>query len=363
MRRFFLLLLPPALFAAAFYILRPAEAVMDFAWRRAGAAWRFALGLLTSYLPFSLMEVLGTALAVLLAAFLIALIVSLIRRRGVFRAARRLGSLVAAAAYGAAIFIWVYLPGYYAPPAYEGALDRRDISSGELAAALTFFRDRANELSGSVKRDGDGGFGESVDDIITLSELVYANAEGEFPRLSPSRARPKKMLYSEVMSRARFTGIYFALTGEANVNTNEPRAFLPFTAAHELAHSHGVAREDEANFFAVAACLTSGVNAYEYSGCLAALSYIGRALSGADEGAFAEISAGYAEGVRRDLEDNRLYWLGIAEQNARSPAVAAFSEAVNGTYDGYLKANGQASGARSYGECVDLLAAWALGRM
>jgi hypothetical protein len=336
---------------------------MDFAWRRIASVWRFAAGHLTSYLPFSLMETAGTALALLLAALLIALIAALFRRRGVFRALRRLGAFVVVIAYGAAIFIWAFLPGYYAPPAYTEALERRDISAEELAAALTFFRDRANSLSGSVKRDGDGRFAESVDNIITLSELVYGNTELEFPRLSASRARPKKMLYSELMSRTRFTGIYFALTGEANINVNSPRAFLPFTAAHELAHSRGAAREDEANFFAVAACLTSNVTVYEYSGCLAAVSYLGGALAEADIYAFADITEGYGEYVVRDLDDSRSYWFEIEEKNAEAPAVAAFADAVNETYDAYLRANGQDDGMRSYGECVDLLTVWALRRI
>jgi hypothetical protein len=360
MRRFILLLIPPAILAAAFYILRPLASVMDFAWRRVGAAWRFVLGFLTSYLPFSLMEIGGSALALLLAVFVIALVVSIIRRRGVFRAFGRLGALVIVVAYGAAIFIWTFLPGYYAPPAYAGEVERRDVSAAELASALIFFRDRAGELAGDVKRDENGHFIESVDDIITLSELVYINTALRFPYLSASRAIPKKMLYSELMSRTHFTGIYFSLTGEANVNINAPRAFLPFTAAHELAHSRGAAREDEANFIAVAACLTSDVTAYEYSGCLAAMGYLQSALSIADVDAFAEITAGYDENVIRDFEDSRLYWLEIDEQNAAMPAVEAFADAVNETYDGYLKANGQAGGMRSYGECVDLLTVWAL---
>lgn len=362
MRRFLLFLIPPAVIAAAFFLLRPYAAVMDYAWRRAGAVWRFVLGHLTSYLPISLMETIGTALALLLVVFLAALVISLLRRRGVGRALRRIGRLVIVVAYGAAVFIWAYLPGYFAQETYSGALTRRDVSTDELAAAMVYFRDRANATAPEVKRDAAGVFDESVDDIITLSDLVYSGVTSRLPNLSGSRARPKKMLYSAIMSRTHFTGIYFALTGEAHINDDAPRAFLPFTAAHELAHSRGAAREDEANFVAVAACLTSNVTMYEYSGALAALNYIGSALARDDMEAYTEIASGYGEYVRLDFDASRRYWGEIDEKNARSPAVAAFAAAVTETYDGYLRANGQKSGMRSYGECVDLLTVWAVER-
>ena len=59
------------------------------------------------------------------------------------------------------------------------------------------------------------------------------------------------------MSYLDFTGFFFPFTAEANVNTDFPGALFASTIAHELSHQRGVAREQEANFTAVLACLNT----------------------------------------------------------------------------------------------------------
>ena len=49
----------------------------------------------------------------------------------------------------------------------------------------------------------------------------------------------------------------FSPSGEANINVLIPVGDLPFTIAHELAHTKGVMREDEANQLAFYVCLNS----------------------------------------------------------------------------------------------------------
>lgn len=352
MLRRLVLLIPPALIIAAFVLLRGFSAVMEFATRKIGAAWRFALGAITSLLPFSLMEIAGTALAIALLVLLVWLIVAAIRRKGAGAAAGRLVSFLTAILYGVGIFLWVWCSVYFAPPVYEGVISRRGASADELYAAASLLLEGANRLSGEVSRDADGHFDEELDALISDSRGIFDTLEERFPALSSSTAKPKKMLYSELMSITNFTGIYLGLTGEANINKNAPPALIPSTIAHELAHSRGVGAEDTANFFGIAACLTSGVTAFEYSGYLQGLIHVGNALYSADSELYYEISAQYGEYVRRDLSDNSAYWAMYEDE----PAAAV----MTAVYDGYLKANAQESGIKSYGECVDLLVVWLL---
>ncbi|NLB29909.1 MAG: DUF3810 domain-containing protein, partial [Clostridiales bacterium] len=58
------------------------------------------------------------------------------------------------------------------------------------------------------------------------------------------------------------------------------------------------------------------------------------------------------EYVQVDLSANSSYWAMYEDEPA-----AAVMAAV---YDGYLRANAQESGIKSYGECVDLLVIWML---
>jgi len=347
-----LLLIPPALLIAAFLLLRGFSEIMEFAARRIGSLWRFSLSAVTSLLPFSLMEVAGSALVLLFIALLAWLIVTLARRRNADKAARRLIAFVTFILYGVGIFLWVWCSIYFSPPIYDGVITRRGVSKEELYSTATLLLRGANELSPQVKRDADGRFAEDLDELISASKGMVGVLERDFPALSASPAIPKKMLFSELMSKTNFTGIYLGLTGEANINKNAPLAFLPSTIAHELAHSSGVGAEDTANFFGIAACIVSDNTAFQYSGYLQGLVLVGNALYSADKDMYYALTELYGEFVRQDLRDNAAYWAEYADEKA-----AAVMTAV---YDGYLKTNNQDSGIKSYGECVDLLVVWLL---
>ena len=178
------------------------------------------------------------------------------------------------------------------------------------------------------------------------STSIYAELLTEFPFLSGRVTEPKKMIFSRFMSRLGYTGIFFPFTGETNLNVDHPQCMLPFTVAHELAHQLGTAAEQECNFLGVAACVSSGNVIYEYSGWLSALLYCSNALYSADYDAWLYIYNTYSDGVRRDFDDNNAYWASF-----ESPV----SDAADAVYDGYLKAQGQELGIKSYGACVDLL--------
>ena len=95
-------------------------------------------------------------------------------------------------------------------------------------------------------------------DIFRRAPDSYGGAEQIFPCLAAPAVRAKPVLLSRLLSYIRYTGFFFPYTAEANLNADSPACLLPSTIAHELAHLRGVAREDEANFCAVVACLESG---------------------------------------------------------------------------------------------------------
>ena len=81
------------------------------------------------------------------------------------------------------------------------------------------------------------------------------------------------------MSAMNFTGVYFAFTGESNINVDAPACLIPSTIAHELSHQRGIASEQECNFLAVLASTTSGDPVYEYSGWLMGYIHLGNACT------------------------------------------------------------------------------------
>src|SRR5207249_4127597 len=94
------------------------------------------------------------------------------------------------------------------------------------------------------------------------------------------------------------SGIFCPFTGEPNVNTTLPEPDVPFAACHELAHAHGFAREDEANYVGYVACIRHPDPDFRYSGLLAASLYAMNALARVGRGA-APPAAGAAVWGRR----------------------------------------------------------------
>ena len=150
------------------------------------------------------------------------------------------------------------------------------------------------------------------------------------------------------MSMAQITGEFTLLTFEANINTLAPDYSVPATMCHELAHTRGFMREDEANFIGYLACRKSDSSEFRYSGVMLALVHAENRLYAADRELFFQVDALLSDGVRRDFAANNAYWARF------EGPVAEVSTAVNNTY---LRANNQSDGVKSYGRMVDLLLA------
>ena len=224
------------------------------------------------------------------------------------------------------------------------------VSTEDLRAVTAWFADRASETADTVARDGGGRFAVPRKDILTKAPEIYDGAEALYPFLTFEDTGVKAMTFSRVMSILDFTGFYCAFTGEANVNTDSPACLLPSTAAHEMAHQRGIASEQECNFLAVLACVTSGDPAYTYSGHLMGYIYLGNALYRADAEAYREIREGLSESVKADLAENNAYWEQFRDTLPQ--------RASNTVYDGILKGYGDERGMQSYGAMVDLLVAY-----
>ena len=299
-------------------------------------------------LPFSLAELLYAVTILGGLAWLAVQLVQLFRRqdRGA-RIYKILVTLLTAGAvfYGGFCLLWgVY---YYGDDFMDqSGLPREKISVEELTAVTAFFADLANDYAGSVPRDEQGVCDLDRNSVLARSPEVYRDLEREYPCLSGPPVRAKGLLFSRVMSYLDFTGFFFPLTAEANVNLDFPTSLLPATVAHELAHQRGVAKEQEANFAAVLACLSYGEPDYVYSAALLAYTHLGNALYKADPAAWQEIYEGLDERVLRDFAANRLYWQHFE---------TAVQEASNTVYEGFLQSYDQTEGLKSYGACVDLL--------
>ena len=314
-----------------------------------------ALAALNSHLPFSVAEALIGLAAAAVIAYIIYIVISMLRGGG--RLKRLYAAVINLLAAGLAVYagfcmLWgVY---YYGDDFMtRSALENENISVEQLEAVTRYFAERSNEYAEQVPRDEDGNYIADRAAILARSDEVYENIERELPCLAGPAVRAKGVYFSRLMSYTDFTGFFFPFTAEANVNTDFPPALFASTVAHELAHQRGVAKEQEANFVAVLASLAYGDTEYCYSACLLAYTHLGNALYSADYEAWKSIYLSLSEDVRRDFAANREYWAQF-----ETPV----QKVSNTVYEGFLYSYDQNMGLKSYGACVDLLVNYFYGQ-
>ena len=230
--------------------------------------------------------------------------------------------------------------------AERAGIESGPVSTEQLAAVTEYFAVLANEYSAQVQRDENGVCCTDRASVVDASAHIFDNAEKLFPQLEGEDVPVKGIVFSKIMSYLDFTGFFFPITGEANVNTDFPPSQFAATVAHEISHQRGVAREQEANFVAVLACLESENSDYCYSAALLAYTHLGNALHSADYEEWARIYNTLNEAVRCDFAADRAYW-----QQFETPV----QEVSNSFYEGFLHSYDQHLGLKSYGACVDLL--------
>ena len=311
-----------------------------------------AMATLCDRAAFSVAELIYALVIVVILVYIIYSVIALIRQpeRGK-RLYRMLVTLAMTAALFYAGFCLLWGVYYYGDSfAARAGLTDEPVSAAQLETVTRYFAQLANERSNRVQRDENGVFSVPREELLEKGRTLYDGIEETFPALAGEAHRPKPMVFSKVMSAIEFTGFFFPFTGEANLNTDSPVCFLPSTIAHELAHQRGVAKEQEANFAAVAVSLENGDDDFVYSAALLAYVHLGNALYDADHAAWERVYASLNGQVRADFAANRAYWSKYDD--------TAVSKASDAVYETFLESYGQTLGLKSYGACVDLLVAY-----
>lgn len=229
-------------------------------------------------------------------------------------------------------------------------LDTRPASVGELGNLCDSLINRANSLRNSVHQNSNGVMflPEGYSGIFSQANLGFENAAKTNPALSGNYGRPKSVLFSKAMSYSGIIGLYCPFTCEVNIDVDIPSYSIPSTVCHEMAHQHGFAREDEANYISFLTCNLNPNVDFQYSGTMLALINSMNAMYVHDKAKYSDLDKKISEGVKRDLHENSLYW-----KRHKGPV----ENTVTSLNNAYLKANRQTDGVFSYGRMVDLLIA------
>lgn len=353
-------LIPAAIAAGARWLLQDRQALVEqIHSRTVFAVLSRPIAQLTSLAPFSITELLLVLVVFLLALGAFWLLIRVIRRllnrssRPLrLKPQRMIRVLAILISIGFLMFTLMHGLNYMREPVAESFnLPVRPRTTAELANVTASLARAASKAREACQEDAQGIFRlrDGIRGTLDQTAAGYAAAAGDWPLLTGPQIRPKGVLLSHYWSYTGITGLYFPFLIEANVNIDQPAYTIPDTAGHELAHTRGFAREDEAGFISFLAGIHHPNPDFRYSVLANAYVRSANALYDQSPDAYQVVAALVSDGMSRDLADNSRYW-----QQFAGP-VAEVSEQINNTY---LKANNQTDGVRSYGRMIDLVLAY-----
>ena len=322
----------------------------DFFNRHISTILRGTLAYATSWIPFSLAEFL-----LLLSPVLVFVITKLVMSKFGESTSELISAVISVLSILALVFS-AFTIGF--APAYRGTtldkklgLEAKEVNAEQLYDTALVLIDNINDMVDEIYYTEDGfsvmPYGHTEMNIKLLDAFDDISDKHSFvPRLD---SRVKPVMLSEVMSYTHITGVYTFFTGEANINIAFPDYSLPFTAAHELSHQRGIARENEANFMAFLVCAASDDHYIRYCAYLNLYEYVANALYYADSELYTKAWARLPICVK-----NELYAYSEFMDKYRDSTASQISDAVNDTF---LKFNGT-EGTKSYGMVVDLAVAY-----
>ncbi len=308
---------------------------------------------ITGVLPFSLGELLLYAFMLFLLLFVVKTAVDTYRaKKGWWQVLVRRAlttAVIASTLYAA--FVGLFSLNYARLPlAQTFDLDVAPASIEELQSTARRLVEKANALRAQIKAE-QGDMRSDYASRMAILKSVPSYYDGfalmtGMDFLGGGYGPVKPVLYSTGLSYAYIEGVYFPFTGEANINMKAPMLLFAASALHEAAHQRGFAREDEANFLAYYVGSYADDITVRYSTAVLAMTHVLNALHDADGEAYAKLDAMISVDVRHDVNDSNRFW---------KQYQGSVSEASAKVTDGYLKANSQQDGIKSYGRMVDLM--------
>ena len=243
---------------------------------------------------------------------------------------------------------------------YRAPLDvpkSETVYKGEILTEIAdYFADDLISLNEKLERDKDG----NVISPYSVKELS-AKLQEEYKRLDNGyfysyTPKAKKLVNGWFMTSSGFSGVSFLPFGEPNINGMTPASDLPSTMAHEMAHTKGVMRENEANLTAYYLLLSSEDPYLRYCGYFSVINTLRAMIAIGNNYDFAladEFTKKLPEEFVKEQSNAMNFWY-----DYRGPFAFLtdfLDKAGRWFNDLYLKINGAQNGEGSYDNPWDVI--------
>lgn len=315
---------------------------------------RFLLYLLSRFsnlIPFSLSE-FGIYAGVLVGILLIIKVVKSLKKtdgkRDFSYLVGTLHVLIVIALCVNLLFLVLFTMSYERDSAIpELGLPEVELNAETVASSAIYFAGKATALEGNFEIDENGNVVSpyTFDEISDLILEEYKQFDSDF--FSQFETYPKQLALGWVNSYAGFTGYYSPFFAESNINTYSPVVSQPVTIAHELAHSKGIMRENEANFFAYYILANAQDEYLQYCGYIAISQILlSESYDPNNTEVYAEVISHYSETSILVMNAKYYFW---------QEYDTIFDDIGDWFNNLYLTSSGVSSGTKSYGETADIL--------
>ena len=313
------------------------------AWTRGFARWyETGIGTLFKWVPFSLTELIVVGLVVSAVILIVQIIISFVKLR-FSKGVSKLLTIVNVA------LVIVCLYQATAEMAYNReqhpvAVYEENVEKTEFRKINDYFIEDCNKVTKEMQFEEDGNLvcPYSYYEMNDLLQLEFVRLQEEYgDYFNPFTTRVKQMATSFIYRELHITGVTFMPSTEANVNYLNVNSLKPITAAHEILHTKGVMKEEDADFIALYMMLTSKNSYFRYSGyyfSLSSLNYLAN---------YTGVSTDYSEVINSldiNYKNNRNFGY---EYWKKHNSFADFGNWVN---DLYLKLSGEKEGTNSYND-------------
>lgn len=325
------------------------------------------IGFITSIIPISLTEML-VILSVPLVVLIVVLLVRKVKSKDkpekkklLIKAGRTLCGFLS---FACLMYMICHGANYYREPLEKTMrLDTSPKDAEFLLKVCEILAEGAREASEELEQNEDKTtkLSENIVEELSRAENGYDKLVEEYPFLWTSVFRQKPVLLSEPWSYTHITGMYFPFFAECNVNIAQPDYLIPATAAHESAHSRGIAFENECNFLAFLSCIKSDYPEYRYSGYMEAYTYCSNALFAYNIEMWKQTEGLLTERMRADFTALNDYIDRHTAKNTGTVAdeiVDVVNEVSHTTNDTFIKVQGVEDGTLSYGRVTELILAY-----
>ena len=284
---------------AAFLMVQAARANSDFFYMLYPAIMREVQGVLSA-LTQELDYVLWQRVLLVAAIWaVISLIVDIILQENLLR---WVSGVTMLASFALCLYVVMGGLNVYAPSV---AQDMRlstnsDYTVQQLQLAAEYYRDQANAYADQVTRTADGLCAGEEFDVLT-GEVASGlhNMTRESYVFGGTPGAIKQMPWKKLISAS---GVVMPVTGEICVDETLEPAALPFFMTRETARQLSIARNDDASFVAILACMASDSPLFRYSGSLMGYRLCMRTLEELDSTAAYKVASGAGEALQADVE-------------------------------------------------------------